>query len=478
MDIDSDPPVESPMLSYKDEREKEIRLRKAAETTNNTRLQGVNNEASSTQVNHDNHVSMDNMCVQTPCVDDVIIINIQLPYDPNGPMEPDLWSGNFQSISHHGSVEHIASDLKNIKQLLNFIAKYIFNKKVNPKSSNDLNDFDGISDAVWNFLSSVYQSSWDSLYTDNCSKSLREKISAKLTPRVVPSSSSKTIKNLNLVTINKAPPPPPLPAKTKKEVNIISKYFLPNKPSVNNNINGNSNNSGKSYTQATKTSNNTLEVLKIKEMFPSLNAQKVDQVNNIINGQAKPKPRIKMTTKGLSRKQVIILMSRENINSFMKSMSLHVANMNRLLRNAKSDILTNYICANPIGITIVTNKVSQQSDMAIINNYVKSLNDINSLQVDELRLPKSKSYLKIIGIPFFLHANSQERLTLNDIETILKQNHIFDNISLTSKLRVIKVSPKSDISIVWLDIWDVQSSSNAKMLINRSFNVGNYIATI
>jgi len=276
MDIDPDPPVESPTLSYKDEREKEICLRKVAETTNNTRLQGVNKEASSTQINHDNHVSTDNMRVQTPRVDDDNVINIQLPYDPNSPTEPDLWSGNFQSISLHGSVEHIASDLKNIKQSLNFMAKYISNKKVNPKSSNNLNDFDGIGDAVWNFLSSVYQSSWDSLYTDNCSKSLREKISAKFTPRVVPLSSSKTIKNPNPVTINKAPPLPPLPAKTKKEVNIISKYFLPNKPLVNNNVNGKSNNSGKSYAQATKMSNNTSEVLKIKETFPSLNAQKID----------------------------------------------------------------------------------------------------------------------------------------------------------------------------------------------------------
>ena len=61
---------------------------------------------------------------------------------------------------------------------------------------------------------------------------------------------------------------------------------------------------------------------------------------------------------------------------------------------------------------------------------------------------------------------------------ILKQNHIFDNISLASKPRVIKVSPKSDMTIVWLDIWDAQSSVNAKMLINRCFNVGNYITTI
>ena len=34
------------------------------------------------------------------------------------------------------------------------------------------------------------------------------------------------------------------------------------------------------------------------------------------------------------------------------------------------------------------------------------------------------------------------------------------------------------MAIIWIDIWDVQSSSKAKMLINRYFNVGNYIAII
>jgi len=185
MDIDSDPPVESPALSYEDEREKEICLRKAAETTNNTRPQGGNNETSSIQVNHGSHIPTDRTCGQAPCNVDDIVINIQLPYDLNAPTEPDLWSGDFHSISLHSSVKQIASDMKNIKQSLNFMARYISNKKVNMKLSNDLNDFDGISDAVWNFLFSVYQSSWDSLYTDNQSKILREKISSKLTPRVV-----------------------------------------------------------------------------------------------------------------------------------------------------------------------------------------------------------------------------------------------------------------------------------------------------
>ena len=120
-------------------------------------------------------------------------------------------------------------------------------------------------------------------------------------------------------------------------------------------------------------------------------------------------------------------MSKENINTFMQNSSLYVANINRQLRNVKLEVLVDYICSEPLGITIITSKVSKQSDLLIIDQYVKNLNDINALQVKQPRLPKLKSYLKITGIPFYPHTNSQERLTSNNIETILKQNQIFDH---------------------------------------------------
>ena len=45
-------------------------------------------------------------------------------------------------------------------------------------------------------------------------------------------------------------------------------------------------------------------------------------------------------------------------------------------------------------------------------------------------------------------------------------------------MRVIKELPKSDMSIIWIDIWNVQSGSRTKSLINQYFNVGKYIVTI
>ena len=337
-----------------------------------------------------------------------------------------------------------------------------------------------MGDAIWNFILAVYASKWNVLFTDQKLNNLRSKISSKFTPHSPPpnGNSKKDLPKSTPITINKAPPLLPLPAKSKKEINTISKYFLSKKPSDNNNNRSTNVQTGKSYAQASKTSTSTSDILKIKEMFPALNAKKINQVNNIVHGQNKPKPRIKMTTKGLSRKYIIIPMSSDNTSSFMKNSSLNVANINRELWKAKTDILVDYIWSDNTGIVIVTNKVAQQSDLSIINHYIKNSNDINALQVEDLRLPKSKSYLKIIGIPFYHHSNPQEKLTSSDVKTILKQNHIFDNISLTSKSRIIKVSPKLDMAIIWLDIWDVQSSQNTKLLINRCFNMGNYITMI
>ena len=292
MDIDSDPPTESPVLSYEEEQEKELCLRKVAETTNNMRPQGGNNEAFPFQVNHSGHIPTDRTCGLAPCDDDDNVINIQLPYNPNVPMEPELWSGNFHPISLHGSIKQVALNMKSIKDLLNFIAKYISNKKVNSNTVNDLADFDGMGNAIWNFISLVYEAKWNSLYTDNKANNLRAKVASKFTLRTSPQNNGnkKDIAKLAPVTINKVPPPPPLLAKTKKEVNIISKYFHPKKLLVENTAKGNNVNPEKSYTQASKSSVSTSDVLKIKEIFPFLNVQKINQVNNIVNRQNKSKP--------------------------------------------------------------------------------------------------------------------------------------------------------------------------------------------
>ena len=118
-----------------------MRISKATIQQDTSRPPAANNEATPSHVSHE---------------DDVI--NIQLSYDPQAPTESELWGGSFYPISLHGSIGHFMSDFKNIKVSLNFLAKYIQGKQVNGNKVNDLSDFDGMGDAIWNFISSVYAS--------------------------------------------------------------------------------------------------------------------------------------------------------------------------------------------------------------------------------------------------------------------------------------------------------------------------------
>ena len=263
----------------------------------------------------------------------------------------------------------------------------------------------------------------------------------------------------------------PIPAKLPKEINQISKFFKNLKQALVNKT------SGKLYAQASKPSNYTEDIIRIKETFSSLSASKIDQVQKIIKSRPKSKPYIQITTKSLSRKQIIVPMNGDNIMKFMKESNHYILNINKALRNIKSDVLVDFICSNLLSIIVVMCKVTSLSDLQVIKNYIKNVNCIDIISVDIPHLPQSKFYLKIIDIPYFQYDLSNH-LILKDIEDIIKQNQIFNNIILMSKPYVIKMSLKSDIAIVWLDIWDIQSENKAKRLINYYFNIENYIATI
>jgi len=184
-----------------------------------------------------------------------------------------------------------------------------------------------------------------------------------------------------------------------------------------------------------------------------------------------------MTTKRSSCKQVIIPMSLDNTNNFVKEFSIHITNINKALKNIRSDIMADFIQVENNDIVISTNKVTNPLDLQTIKNYIKSACSIGVNQMKSLRLPQLKFYLKLISIPY-LSEKTNSCITSDEVDNILKNTHIFNNMVLASKPRVIKISPKSNIAIIWIDIWNAQSSMKVKSLINRRFNVESFIATI
>ena len=223
-------------------------------------------------------------------------------------------------------------------------------------------------------------------------------------------------------------------------------------------------NSGHSYTQALV--GNVKDILKFKENFLKLSNKKIKSIKKMINDTNKSKPHINMTTKSLSYKQVIISMSTDNIKKFMEFSSNYVANINRTLKNIKSDTFVNFICSDHWGLIITTNKMSFLLDMNIVENYIKNVHTVDASNVQTAWLPQLKSYLKILGTSYIIEG-TDTAINSGVVKLIIKSTHIFKNIHIA---HVIKVLPKSDIAIIWINIWSFQNKSVAKTLINYCYH--------
>ena len=66
------------------------------------------------------------------------VFNVQLNYDPDAALDPDSWDRNFHAVSLHGSMEHLASDVLNIKESLTRMQKFIAGKSINGNKANNL----------------------------------------------------------------------------------------------------------------------------------------------------------------------------------------------------------------------------------------------------------------------------------------------------------------------------------------------------
>ena len=250
--------------------------------------------------------------------------------------------------------------------------------------------------------------------------------------------------------LNMAVPPPPTNSVTTlpPQMSVVSQKVP--KPS----------NMKKSYAQASKSNLSKVEdILQVKEAFPSLSANKIGKILKVKNSsEGKKKLKLNMTTRGPSRKEVIIPMTKSNAELIMKSVHKQITNINEHLKNSNSDIIADFICLSNNGVIITTNCPANATELSRIENFLKKIDNIDLISIEAPCLPKSKSYMEIVGL---LYNSELGTITPDFIEGILKETHLFKDATLASKPRVIKVSPKYDKAVVWVDIWNSQSGSAA-----------------
>ena len=65
-------------------------------------------------------------------------------------------------ISLHSFIKHLVFDIKNIKDFLSRIYKYILDKSINNNKANDVKNLKAISKVAWEFPFVIYETHWNS----------------------------------------------------------------------------------------------------------------------------------------------------------------------------------------------------------------------------------------------------------------------------------------------------------------------------
>ena len=194
--------------------------------------------------------------------------------------------------------------------------------KKHPTTEKVLGNFVDIVKNIWSLINSIYESKWDLLIFDREKRlSLNKCITNYFVIRSNDDINNKSTKESSPSSQNPNPMPKiiPLPSvmllslaipSSDNKVNFINKKAP--KPS----------NIKKSYVQTLKANilPNVEDILQIKEVFPTLSANKVTKMikaKNSSKGQKKPK--ISMITKEPSRKQIIIPMAKLNAKLIINS---------------------------------------------------------------------------------------------------------------------------------------------------------------
>ena len=71
----------------------------------------------------------------------------------------------------------------------------------------------------------------------------------------------------------------------------------------------------------------------------------------------------------------------------MESSSAYITNLNRALKNIKSEVMADFVCIDQTDIIIVSNKVTSSLNLQTIKKYIKNTNLINSNKVNAPQLP-------------------------------------------------------------------------------------------
>ncbi|KAL9710067.1 hypothetical protein Ac2012v2_007129 [Leucoagaricus gongylophorus] len=263
-----------------------------------------------------------------------------LSYSEGQPAISSNWDGSHHALSIFGSEDTLEKDSEMIYDSLSRMRSFI---KHHPNPTE--REVKPVVEKLWRLIDIIYTANWDTVpFSKDKNLTIRKCIGDRIIPYYMQNQPSTESSNTTMTNT-----PSPLPSTEVAPPPTISIPRAPPPPNKNDESTTKKDpkllNLKKSYVQASKSNLSRIEdIVRVKEAFPALSADEVGKVFKIKNSRGdNRKPKINMTTRGPSRKEVIIPMAKYIAELMINSAHNHITNINKCLRNSKSDIVTDFI---------------------------------------------------------------------------------------------------------------------------------------
>ena len=137
----------------------------------------------------------------------------------------------------------------------------------------------------------------------------------------------------------------------------------------------------------------------------------------------------------------------------MANVASAVESCNKGLVSARSKLRVESVHKAWDSVSMSTNSVVSVAELEVIKQWLKKTAGLGEVTEVEPRLPQSKSFLKVLGVPYW---DSKTSLSVTPVQVAeaLSSSPLFEGVTLASMPRIMKASPSSDMSVIWIDIWD------------------------
>ena len=108
-----------------------------------------------------------------------------------------------------------------------------------------------------------------------------------------------------------------------------------------------------------------------------------------------------MTTQGPTRHQILIPLAPAAAEVVVANAASAVESCNKSLVSAHSKLRVESVRKTWDGVSMSTNSIASVAELEVIKQWLKKTTGLGEITEVELRLPQSKSFLKVLGVLYW-----------------------------------------------------------------------------